>query len=321
MQRQVPILTFLLLVLVVVPRISLSAPREQFSLKQPGWISSLAFSADGQLLVNACSDNAAHLRKTSTGEEIATFTGHADYVSAVALSPDTKTLATASYDHTARLWDIASKKSRVLNGHRGAVMAVAFSPDGTLLATGSLDSTIILWRVKTTRPYATLRGHKSWVNSLAFTSDGATLVSGSSDGTVKSWNVKKHKLDQSLEVTNTEVRAIAVSADGQTIAAGQRYGAIKLFFNRKEAFSFKAHDGDVWSLAFTPGAKTLISGGGDWNKPGQVKLWNARTAQLLSSLPSTGEVLSVTCSPAGNWIASGTRDKTLTVWRDENSRR
>jgi WD40 repeat protein len=132
---------------------------------------------------------------------------------------------------------------------------------------------------------------------------------------VKTWNVKKHKLDQSIEATNTEIRAIAVSADGQSIAAGLRYGAVKLFLKGKEALSFKAHDGDVWSLAFTPDGKTLISGGGDWNKPGQVKLWNAQTGQLLSTLPNTGEVLSVGCSLAGNWIASGTWDKTLTVGR------
>ncbi|MGH3822965.1 MAG: WD40 repeat domain-containing protein [Pseudonocardiaceae bacterium] len=36
---------------------------------------------------------------------LGTLTGHTDTVFSVVFSPDKHTLATASYDHTARLWD------------------------------------------------------------------------------------------------------------------------------------------------------------------------------------------------------------------------
>ena len=79
-------------------------------------------------------------------------------------------------------------------------------------------------------------------------------------------------------------------------------------------FSVKAHESDVWSLAFSPGGHTLISGDGDWNKPGQVKVWDTATLKLRKALAANGEVLSVACSPDGRTIAAGCGDGTVAAW-------
>jgi WD40 repeat protein/tetratricopeptide (TPR) repeat protein len=72
--------------------------------------------------------------------------GHRSTVWCLAFSPDGKTLASGSFDYTAKLWDTATGlELATLEGHRSTVLSVAFSPDGQTLATGSYDQTVKLW--------------------------------------------------------------------------------------------------------------------------------------------------------------------------------
>jgi WD40 repeat protein len=71
----------------------------------------------------------------------------------VAFSPDGHTLATASVDNTARLWDTSNPHQPhlldTLTGHANAIRALAFSPNGHTLATASDDATARLWDINT----------------------------------------------------------------------------------------------------------------------------------------------------------------------------
>ncbi|WP_038296673.1 AAA-like domain-containing protein, partial [[Scytonema hofmanni] UTEX B 1581] len=61
--------------------------------------------------------------------------GHSNSVYSVTFSPDGKTLASASYDKTIKLWNLETKKEiTTLNGHSSGVLSVTFSPDGKTLA-------------------------------------------------------------------------------------------------------------------------------------------------------------------------------------------
>ncbi|MEY3222805.1 MAG: hypothetical protein RLZZ203_1661, partial [Cyanobacteriota bacterium] len=67
--------------------------------------------------------------------------GHTGTVNNASFSPDGKTIVTASWDNTARVWDLSGKQLAELKGHTGAVYNASFSADGKTIVTASSDNT------------------------------------------------------------------------------------------------------------------------------------------------------------------------------------
>ena len=112
------------------------------------WVTSVAFSPDGELLASGSLDDTIKLWEVSTGRELRTLRGHTSSVRSVAFSPDGELLASGSWDNTIKLWEVSTgRELHTLKGHTDWVTSVAFSPDGELLASGSDDGTIKLWEV------------------------------------------------------------------------------------------------------------------------------------------------------------------------------
>jgi WD40 repeat protein len=78
--------------------------------------------------------------------EIVPQLGHSGSVYSIAIAPDGKTALSGSWDHTLRLWDLASgREIKKFEGHSGFVSSVAFAPDGKTALSGSWDGTVRLW--------------------------------------------------------------------------------------------------------------------------------------------------------------------------------
>ncbi|MEV2211069.1 AAA family ATPase [Streptomyces sp. NPDC050997] len=259
--------------------------------------------------------------------------GHTGAVYLTSFSPNGKLLATASYDRTVRLWNVADPSrprplGKPLTGHTSWVSSAVFSPDGKTLASAADDGTIRLWDVRDpAHPKslgAPLTGHKGTIYLVAFSPDGSTLASAGEDHTVRLWDVRHPRAPKSLGALTghrAAVRSVAFSPDGRTLAAGGDDHTIRLWDTtdpqdpRRFDTKLAGHTGTVHSVAFSPDGSTLASGGAD----DTVRLWDVsdprRGAQLGTPLSGhTGPVWSVAFSPDGSELAAGSADSTASLW-------
>jgi WD40 repeat protein len=115
--------------------------------------------------------------------------GHEAAIWMVARSPDGHTLATASDDHTARLWPSENPgESITLRGHDMPVWSVSFDATGARVVTASFDGTARVWSTTDGSLLFTLRGHAETLWSGEFV-DEHRIVTSSDDNTIRVWSL------------------------------------------------------------------------------------------------------------------------------------
>src|SRR4029077_6078728 len=98
------------------------------------------FSPDGRALASAGSDKTVRIWNVQSHRQVGDPLRDTDSVSAIAFSPDGRTLARAAFSPgTIQLWDVRDHKPRGTPWRHTFVDAVAFSPDGRKLASGGWD--------------------------------------------------------------------------------------------------------------------------------------------------------------------------------------
>ncbi|GHE03866.1 nSTAND1 domain-containing NTPase [Streptomyces alanosinicus] len=262
------------------------------------------------------------------------LSGHTGAVYLTTFSPDGKTLASASYDRTVRLWNVADPHrprplGKPLTGHASWVSSAVFSPDGHTLASAGDDGTIRLWDIRDpAHPVPLgkpLTGHKGTIYLITFSPDGKTLASAGEDHTVRLWNVADphhaSALGAPLTGHSAPVRSIAFSPDGHTLAGGGDDHTILLWNTADPAHpkpyrtALQGHTDLVHSVAFSPDGKTLASGSAD----DTIRLWNVADPAHPSALSPpltghTGAIWSVAFSPDGHRLAAASADSTASLW-------
>jgi WD40 repeat protein len=250
-----------------------------------GGVNTLAFSPDGKLLAVAggkpYSPGEVRLYDARSLKPLATLTGHKEVVLSEAFSPDSKRLATVSYDKTAEIWDLAERRSiGSIKDHSDTIQCVAFDREGKTLATGGMDRIVKLSDGMSGKGLLTINPDLKGILTLAFSPDGKFLVTSGESPEIRWWDV--------ANMSET------VSERGWIPA-------------RKMA----GHTGSVQELRFSPDGNTLASAGADHT----VRLWDAATGRLLRTLIDADDLLyAVAFSPDSKRIAAAGGDGLTRVW-------
>ncbi|MFR9730001.1 AAA family ATPase [Saccharopolyspora sp. MS10] len=260
--------------------------------------------------------------------------GHQGSVYLTTFSPDGKTLVTAGYDRTVRLWDVAARGQpkplgEPLRGFGSWVTSAVFSPDGRTLAAAGDDHRLRFYDVTDpSRPEPLgppVSGGDGTIYLIEFSPDGRTLAAANENQTARLWNVadpsRPAPIGRPLRGHTAQVRTLAFSPDGRTLATSGDDRTVRLWNVADPANAtpigapLEGHNGGMHSVAFSPDGSLLASGSVDKT----VRLWDvrdpARARQLGPALIGhNAPVWSVKFSPDGRTLASGSADSSALLW-------
>jgi WD40 repeat protein len=208
-------------------------------VSQPGKVNSLRFNADGSKLLIASGitglNGRASVYDVATGKNLLTIDGHTDVIQTAIFSPDEKTIATASYDRSIRLWDsVTGEQKQQFVGHNGAIYSLAFSPDNKVLVSGCADQTVKVWDVVTGKRLDTMSQPTDEVLTVAVAKDGSFVVSGSADNRLRVWKLvsrdkpRINPLIATRFIDESPLTHLAITEDGTRLVVVSEAGNVKV---------------------------------------------------------------------------------------------
>ena len=128
-------------------------------------------------------------------------------------------LATASDDHTVKVWDAATGKEKfTLAGHASEVIAVLFSPTTNTLVSGDRQGILKLWDLSSRRVLKSVAAHHDRIQSLAWSAGGHFLASTADDSRILVWEMPGMLFRS--EHGSVGTKSASFSPDGDLLAAG-----------------------------------------------------------------------------------------------------
>ena len=233
---------------------------------------------DNDLVATAGADGRIAIWRSGAADPEHVLEGHTAPVVALAASPDGKTLASASWDRTIRLWPVGGGTPRVLEGHSQNVNSVAFTPDGRFLVSAGYDLTLRVWPLADGAQPSTIT-LPSPLNAVAVAPDGELAAAGA-DGNVYFLN-REGAVAATVQTGPSPVISLAISADGALVAAAGIRGSVAIIdrSTHKLARILVGPGLPVWSLAFMPDNRILLTGGTDR----MIRRWDATTGDPIDS--------------------------------------
>ena len=310
-------------------------------------VTSVSFSPDGAILVSGSTNGTVKLWNVATGTNIATLRGHRNSVESVSFSPDGTILASGSFDDTVKLWDVSEwmgPRPHTLvkisgDGQQGMSGSALANPlvvevrdrdnnplpdvqvtfkvtagegrlseqftieHATTDANGRAELTLTLGPNLGTNTVAVSLGGYDLVTFNAVAT--GTLATPRMDGNYQTWHLPDGAI---ARLGKGSIVAVAFLPDGQRLIVASSIGVWLYDVATSRELALLPTESRVG--AFSPHGTILAVLLDD-----TVMLWDVTTRTNIATLEGhRGWVNSVSFSPDGTTLASGSGDDTVKLW-------
>ena len=255
------------------------------------------------------------------GTRRATLPFHQGRIWSVAADLQHARIASASDDHTIRLWNTETGQClTTLTGHNNWVRTVAFSSHGRFLVSGGDDCTIRVWNTASGFCRRVLESSNAWIRAVAFDpTNSRYLISGGDDQVVRRWDIKE-KIPYPLAQHDHRICSVAYGPDGSMVASGSDDTTVILYDMKSSQVVHRFANADlgIKAVAFSPDGRYLAAGGDDQ----LLYLWDLQASnpedQCVVLRPTdyrglSGGIRSVAFSPNGRYVISGGLDEMIRI--------
>lgn len=291
-------------------------------------IGCVAISSDGKWLAAASfpdvgdSDHAIHLWDMATGKAVDALKGHEGNIVALAMSPKSNVLASASRDGTIRFWDLAKRQKMEVGRSPDPLRyfnALAFSADGKVLVSGDSSGALRLWDARTRKEIATPGSDANSVDWAAFAPDGQTVISAG-EARIGLWEPLSGRPRRFSDGAPRNTFHTALSPDGKTLAMTDWPPGQVLLWDVADGKLLRKIGGEgqprISSCVFSPDGRRVAGGSYEQDI---IRVWDAASGKELLQLKGQKKTSSLAFAPDGATLVSASveanGDYTVRLWK------